>query len=53
MSAAALLEGQPGASAEDIREGLCGNLCRCTAYGGYVEAVRQVAAERAGSGVTS
>ncbi len=43
MSAAALIEEQPGASAEDVREGLSGNLCRCTAYGGYVEAVRQAA----------
>ncbi|MCB0933406.1 MAG: (2Fe-2S)-binding protein [Mycobacterium sp.] len=43
MSAAALIEEQPGASAEDVREGLSGNLCRCTAYGGYVEAVRQSA----------
>lgn len=43
MSAAALIEEQPGASAEDVREGLSGNLCRCTAYGGYVEAVRRMA----------
>ena len=43
MSAAAPIEEQPGASAEDVREGLSGNLCRCTAYGGYVEAVRQAA----------
>lgn len=45
MSAAALIEEHPGATSEDVREGLSGNLCRCTAYGGYVEAVRQ-AAER-------
>lgn len=43
MSAAALIAEQPGASAEDVREGLSGNLCRCTAYGGFVEAVRQAA----------
>ena len=42
MSAAALITESPGATAEDVREGLCGNLCRCTAYGGFVEAVRQV-----------
>ena len=46
MSAAALIEEHPGAGAQDVREGLCGNLCRCTAYGGFVEAVRQAAAER-------
>lgn len=49
MSAAALIEEQPGASAEDIREGLCGNLCRCSAYGGFVEAVRHAAAAEDGS----
>lgn len=49
MSAAALIQEWPGASAEDIREGLCGNLCRCTAYGGFVEAVRQAAAQRSQS----
>lgn len=47
MSAAAFIEDNPGATAEDVREGMCGNLCRCTAYGGYVEAVRQVSRERA------
>jgi len=47
MSAAALIGEQPGASAEDVREGLCGNLCRCTAYGGFVEAVRQAASHEA------
>lgn len=46
MSAAALIEENPGASAQDVREGLSGNLCRCTAYGGFIEAVRQAAAER-------
>jgi len=49
MSAAALIAERPGASAEDVREGLCGNLCRCTAYGGFVEAVRQVAADGSAS----
>ncbi len=46
MSAAALIEELPDATAQDVREGLSGNLCRCTAYGGFVEAVRQAAAER-------
>lgn len=43
MSAAALISEHPDVSAEDVREGLSGNLCRCTAYGGIVEAVRQAA----------
>lgn len=45
MSAACLISEIPGASAAEVREGLSGNLCRCTAYGGFVEAVRQAAAE--------
>lgn len=49
MSAAALIEEHPGASPEDVREGLSGNLCRCTAYGGFVEAVRQAAAQGSAS----
>lgn len=52
MSAATFIEDNPGASAEDVREGMCGNLCRCTAYGGYVEAVRQVAQDRAEEAVS-
>ncbi|MFN8124999.1 MAG: (2Fe-2S)-binding protein [Candidatus Nanopelagicales bacterium] len=48
MSADALIKEEPGASAEDVREGLAGNLCRCTAYGGFVEAVRQAAEESGG-----
>ena len=45
MSAAALIEEQPDASAEDVR-GPERNLCRYTAYGSYVEAVRQAAEGR-------
>lgn len=45
MSAASLIAEIPGASAAEVREGLSGNLCRCTAYGGFVEAVRQAAVE--------
>ncbi len=32
----------PGASDEEIREALSGNLCRCTGYQNIVEAVRDV-----------
>lgn len=32
MSAKALLDAQPRPTAEDIREGLSGNVCRCSAY---------------------
>ncbi|SFH98374.1 (2Fe-2S)-binding protein [Albimonas pacifica] len=40
MSAVALIaEGEAGADPERIREGLSGNLCRCGAHSGIVEAV--------------
>ncbi|WP_421917271.1 (2Fe-2S)-binding protein [Mesorhizobium sp.] len=32
-------EGQAGDDPERIREGMSGNICRCAAYGGIVEAV--------------
>ena len=43
MSAIGLInEGQAGCDAERIREGMSGNLCRCGAYAGITEAVREV-----------
>jgi xanthine dehydrogenase YagT iron-sulfur-binding subunit len=40
MSALGLIsEGQAGDDAERVREGMSGNLCRCSAYAGIVEAV--------------
>ena len=40
MSAVGLImEGHAGADPERIREGMSGNLCRCGAYNGIVEAV--------------
>lgn len=40
MSAVGLIgEGQAGDDPERIREAMSGNLCRCAAYGGIVEAV--------------
>jgi carbon-monoxide dehydrogenase small subunit len=35
-------------SEDDIREGLCGTLCRCTGYQKIVDAVASVAATRSG-----
>jgi len=46
MAAHYLLMNNPHPTAEEIREGLSGNLCRCTGYGKIVEAV-QAAAEAA------
>jgi len=45
MAATALLLGNPNPSDEQIREGLSGNLCRCTGYVKMIEAVRRAAEE--------
>jgi len=51
MAAKALLDRNPRPAIEDIREGLAGNLCRCTGYTKIYEAVmaasRQMLKERA------
>ena len=44
MSATQLLERNPNPTEDEIREGLEGNLCRCTGYQNIVEAVKQAAA---------
>jgi carbon-monoxide dehydrogenase small subunit len=44
LTAYALLKQQPAPSESDIREGLAGNLCRCTGYNNIVKAVQQAAA---------
>ena len=38
-----LLKRHPAPTLDQIREGLAGNLCRCTGYGRIFEAVQQVA----------
>ena len=43
MTAYALLQYRPDPSEIDIREGLAGNLCRCTGYQNIVKAVQQAA----------
>lgn len=48
MSAVALLEDNPNPSEEDIRNGLSGNVCRCTGYHNIVLAI-QYAADKMGS----
>jgi len=45
ISAVALLARDPDPSDESIRDGLAGNLCRCTGYQPIIEAVRRAAAE--------
>lgn len=41
MSSIALLEDNPTATEEEIREGLDGNMCRCTGYHNIVKAVQK------------
>jgi carbon-monoxide dehydrogenase small subunit len=43
ISVTAFLRDNPNPSDEQIREGLSGNLCRCTGYQGIIAAVRQAA----------
>ena len=45
ISAAALLASDPDPSEEAIRDGLAGNLCRCTGYQPIIRAVERAAAE--------
>ena len=48
MAAVSLLEEQPNPTERDVREGLEGNLCRCTGYHNIVKAV--LAAANGGAG---
>ncbi len=50
VSAAALLRDHPHPTDAQIREGLSGNLCRCTGYQGIIAAVRAAAREPRGAG---
>src|SRR2546423_4921454 len=43
MSVTAFLRDHPNPTDLEIREGLSGNLCRCTGYQGIINAVRQAA----------
>lgn len=48
VSVTALLRDNPDPTEEQIREGLSGNLCRCTGYQGIIAAVRAAAGAEAG-----
>jgi carbon-monoxide dehydrogenase small subunit len=45
MESAWLLEQNPNPTDQEVREGISGNLCRCTGYVNIVKAVQQAAAE--------
>ncbi len=47
LTAVALLKWNPHPSEDEIREGLAGNLCRCTGYQNIVKAVQQAAEQLA------
>jgi carbon-monoxide dehydrogenase small subunit len=49
MAARDLLKNNPDPSEDEIREGLEGNLCRCTGYQNIVRAVQAAAAETTGA----
>lgn len=50
MASCGLLASNPDPGEDEIREGLEGNLCRCTGYQNIVEAVQSAAREMAGAG---
>ncbi len=43
MASKAMLDENPHPTEHEIREGLSGNLCRCTGYAKFVEAIKAVA----------
>ena len=43
MSAITLIDGRPDISEQEIRQGLEGNLCRCTGYQNIVKSIQQAA----------
>ena len=49
MVSTALLDHDPAPSDDDIRQALTGNLCRCTGYRPFVDAVLATAAAMSGS----
>jgi len=50
VMARALLDENPRPTEEEIRWGLAGNLCRCTGYTKWVEAIQEVAQNGASGG---
>jgi carbon-monoxide dehydrogenase small subunit len=52
MQAAWLLDDNPAPSETEIREGISGNLCRCTGYVNIVKAIQQAAGDMAAAAET-
>jgi aerobic carbon-monoxide dehydrogenase small subunit len=53
LTSVALLERNPNPSEHEIREGLSGNLCRCTGYNNIVKAVQQAAGVMSAAAATA
>jgi carbon-monoxide dehydrogenase small subunit len=53
MASIDLLQENPDPSETEVREGIEGNLCRCTGYQNIVRAVQSAAAELRGTGTSS
>ena len=53
VTATALLRDNPSPSDDEIRDGLSGNLCRCTGYQGILNAVRSCSGRTGGSAASS
>ncbi len=49
MSAVKLLEDKPNATEQEIREGLEGNICRCTGYHNIVKSIQACQSGRVGA----
>jgi aerobic carbon-monoxide dehydrogenase small subunit len=49
MASIDLLKDNPSPTEDEVREGIEGNLCRCTGYQNIVRAVQQAAAEMSGT----
>jgi carbon-monoxide dehydrogenase small subunit len=53
MASIDLVNDNPNPSDDEVREGIEGNLCRCTGYQNIVRAVQQAAAEMSGGNTAS
>jgi carbon-monoxide dehydrogenase small subunit len=53
MASIDLVNDNPDPTEDEVREGIEGNLCRCTGYQNIVRAVQQAAAEMRGSAETT
>ena len=49
LAAKALLDGNPDPNRQEVRDGLAGNLCRCTGYTKMIDAVLHAAQELRGT----